>query len=103
MLTGTVSSGSTIVGFGNPLCPDPKTPCDIPSIVGRLIRVVFGIVGALALVMFIYAGFLWMTGASRGEKKVQYAKEVLVWTSLGLIVIFGSYMLVNFIIERIAQ
>lgn len=101
LLTGTVPAGGTIVGFGNPLCPTPDIPCDIPSILGRVIRVVLGIVGAIALVMFIYGGFLWMTGASRGEKKVQYAKEVLVWTSLGLIVIFGSYLLVNFVIERV--
>lgn len=90
-----------VVGFGNPLCPNPRQVCDIPSMLGRIIKAVLGIVGAIGLVMFIWGGFLWMTGASRGEKNVRYAKEVLVWSTLGLLVIFSSYLIVNFIIRRL--
>lgn len=102
--TPTVGAG-TIPTFGlNPLCPNGSQDCSPPAIIGRLIRGVLGIVGTLALVMFVYGGFLWMISSQGGnDKKVQYAKDVLVWSTLGLLVIFASYMMVNFIIQQVAS
>ncbi len=96
--------GGALVGFGNPLCPNSSRPCDIPTITGNIIRAALGIVGTVALVMFIYGGFIWMVGGQRGsEKKVRYAKEVLVWSTLGMLVIFASYIIVNFIIKQLTE
>lgn len=91
-----------IVGFGNPLCPNPAQRCDVPTILGNIIRAALGIVGSIALLMFVYGGFIWMIGAQQGaEKKVRYAREILKWSAIGLFVIFASYMIVNFIIEKV--
>ncbi len=99
-----VKPKGAVVGLGrNPLCPDPKKPCELPDIIGRVIRAVLGVVGAIALAMFVYGGFLWMTGVSRGEKRIQYAKEVIIWATLGLAVIFASYLLVDFVIKAASQ
>lgn len=92
----------TIVGFGtNPLCP-AKGPCDLPSIIGRVIRGLLGIVGTIALLMFVYGGFTWMTAGGEPEK-IKKAKGILVWSTLGLVVIFSSYVIVNFIIEQVVK
>lgn len=97
-------TGGPVVGFGNPLCPDPSKPCDPPTVIGNIIRALLGIVGSIALAMFIYGGFIWMIGGQRGaEKKVRYAKEIIVWSAAGLLVIFASYILVDFVIKKLTE
>ncbi len=73
---------------------------DIPSLVANLIKVVLGLVGVLALVMFIYGGILWMTSGGN-EQKIKKGKDTLVWATLGLAIIFFSYAIVNFVLETI--
>lgn len=92
---------------GGKKCPDgqvcldnPLTgaPTSIPpqEFIGRIIKAILGIVGSLALVMFVYGGFNWMTAAGNAEK-VEKGKQILVWATIGLIVIFTSYALVKFV------
>lgn len=93
------TSGS--VPLTNPLTGN-QTSIEIPVLIGRIIKAVLGIVGSLALVMFIYGGFMWMTSAGNSEQ-VQKGKNILIWAALGLAVIFSSYALVKFVIEGITN
>ena len=70
--------------------------------IGQIIKTVLGLVGALALVMFIYGGFLWMTSGGKPEQ-VKKGQDTLVWAVLGLALIFFSYVLVNFIITKLTE
>lgn len=72
-----------------------KTPQEL---VARIIKGALGIIGSISLVMFIYGGILFMTDRGSGEQSGK-AREILVWTSLGLAVIFSAYALVDFIFE----
>lgn len=74
---------------------------DIPTLIGQVIKAVLGIVGSIALLMFIYGGFLWLMSAGSPER-VAKGKNVLIWASVGLVVIFVSYALVNFVIGSLA-
>jgi len=79
------------------VCLDNPLGIDSPQeFIGRIIRAILGIVGSLALVMFIYGGFNIMTAAGTAEK-VEKGKQILVWATIGLIVIFTSYALVKFV------
>jgi hypothetical protein len=69
-------------------------------LIGNVINAVLGIVGSLALLMFIYGGLVWMT-ASGNSEKVQKGKNILLWATIGLVVIFTSYALVNFVITEV--
>lgn len=80
----------------NPL-GDIKTP---QALVGQVINSLFGIVGSLALVMFIYGGFLWMTSAGSSEQ-VKKGKDIFIWAVVGLVVIFSAYSLVRFVIQGV--
>ena len=73
---------------------------DPQTFIGTVISGVLGIVGSLALAMFIYGGFLWMTAAGNAEQ-VAKGKNVLIWATLGLVIIFSSYALVQFIIDSV--
>ncbi len=72
----------------------------VPVLIGRVINAVLGVVGSVALIMFIYGGITWMTAAGN-EQSVSKGKNILMWAALGLAVIFLSYALVTFVIEAI--
>jgi len=74
-----------------------STPAEV---VGRAIKILMAFIGSLTLVLFIWAGILWMTAAGNSER-LEKAKKVLVWTTLGLLVMLASYLLVDFIIGAI--
>lgn len=80
---------------------NPLGETDPRLLVGRLISGVLSVIGSLALLMFVYAGVLWIT-AQGDSKKVQRGKDIMVWATLGLGVIAGSYVLVNALVTAFA-
>jgi len=66
--------------------------------IGKVIQAALGIVGSIALAMFIYGGFVWMMAAGNAEA-VTKGKNILIWATLGLIVIFTAYALVQFVFK----
>ncbi|MFA6428552.1 MAG: hypothetical protein WCW02_03355 [Candidatus Buchananbacteria bacterium] len=58
--------------------------------VGAFLKTVFGYLGALFLILVIYAGFLWMT-AGGNEDNIKKGKNIITWAVLGLAVIAAAY------------
>ena len=95
----TAGGTDTTVSLTNPLAnAGATTPPTIPELIGRVINGALGVVGSIALVMFIYGGFTWMTAAGNSEQ-VTKGKNIIVWAAIGLVVIFASYSLVRFVIQ----
>lgn len=67
-------------------------------LVGRLIRIGLGILGSVALVVFIYGGLTWMTAMGNAER-TKKAFSTLVWGVLGIVVILASYAIVDFVMK----
>lgn len=86
------------------VCLDNPLGADVTpqTFIGGIIRAILGIVGSLALAMFIYGGFTWMTAAGNAEQ-VTKGRNILVWATIGLIVIFTSYALVRFVLFDVIQ
>ena len=94
-----VSCSAQIVELPDPLHGQAD---NIPLLVGNIINYVLGILGVLALVMFIYGGLTWMT--SEGvPAKINKGRDTLIWAILGLALIFFSYALLNFILGALQQ
>ncbi len=74
----------------------------IPEFIGFGLRVVLGIMGSFALLMFVYGGITWLTSAGNPDK-ITKAKNILVWATIGLIVIFASYTLVDLVIKAVTK
>jgi hypothetical protein len=91
------SSGNTADGLPlqDPLGLDQSHP--IGSMANRLITTALGISGVLALLAFIYGGILWMVPFGDQTGNIRKGKQMMVWAILGLVVIFGSYAVINFI------
>ncbi|MDI6751434.1 MAG: pilin [bacterium] len=73
---------------------DPLKGATPQTLIGKIINAVLGIVGSIALLMFIAGGFTWMT-AMGNKEKIQKGQDTLVWATIGLIIIFSAYALVN--------
>ena len=59
-----------------------------------------GLLGIIAVVLIIYAGFLWMT--ARGESaQVDKAKDILKNALIGLIIITMAYGITAFVLNAI--
>jgi hypothetical protein len=66
-------------------------------LIGRLIAAVLSIVGSLALLMFLYGGLIWITSMGESDK-VMKGKKILIWATLGLVIVASAYVIVNAII-----
>ncbi|MFH1947315.1 MAG: pilin [Candidatus Magasanikbacteria bacterium] len=71
---------------------------NIPNLIGNLIKTAMGLMGSIGLVMFVYGGLLWMTAAGNSEHQKK-AMNVLLWSSMGIIVILASYVIVSFVFK----
>ena len=47
--------------------------------------------------MFVYGGITWMTSSGSPEK-IKKGRDIIIWSVIGLAIIFFSYALVNFVI-----
>lgn len=65
------------------------------ELAGFIIKAVLGITGTVALIYFIVGGLMWMTAGGNMDK-VKKGKDTLVWATLGLIIIFSAYSILNF-------
>ena len=101
---GTSGSAAGTVNLVNPLGgtnEKPQGTVQNPQVlISRVIDAMLGIVGSLALLMFVYGGFLWMTSAGN-SKQVDKGKDILTWAALGLVLIFTSYGLVKFVLKEV--
>jgi hypothetical protein len=70
--------------------------------VGKIIRIILGLLGIIFLGLTVYAGALWMTAAGE-EEKVTKATGILKTAVIGLIIILGSYSLSYFVLDKILE
>ena len=85
--SGLVATGDASFG--------PNTPTSLPSFIGTyIIAPVFGIVGTIFFALTVYAGVLWMTAAG-DPKKVDKAKDILVTSVIGTVIVVSAYVITN--------
>lgn len=71
---------------------------DVSTAIGRVINVALGMVGSFALVMFIYGGLTWMLSGGNSDKTGK-GKNIIIWATLGMVVIFSAYAIVSFVMK----
>jgi hypothetical protein len=76
---------------------NPLGTVNVPTLIGRVIQAALGISGSIALLMFVWGGFIWLTSQGNPEK-IKKGQGTLTWAVIGIAIIFGAYSLVNFII-----
>lgn len=91
---GSVTSGTESVEFDSPI--GKLSPAQL---IGKAIKAVLGVIGAIALLMFVYGGLMWMLSGGSADK-IKKAQTTLIWATIGLAVIFASYTLVDFVLQQ---
>ncbi len=71
---------------------------NVQDLIGIIVRGVMGVIGTVALVMMLYGGITWMTARGNSES-TQKARDTILWAGLGIVLIFASYALVDFVFE----
>lgn len=74
---------------------------DLIQIIGRIINIVLGFLGVILLILFLYAGFLWMT-AGESASKVEQAKMIMKNAVIGLVIIVCAFAISSYIMSLIA-
>lgn len=80
---------------------NPLGSSDINTIIGTVVKGMLGLSGAIALLVFVWAGLMMMLSGGSPDK-VKKAKGSLVWATIGLVVIFTAYTLVATLISAIS-
>ncbi len=97
-VTPTCPEGIPCVPLENPLGTATNPNPNIPTIVGRTIKYIIGIIGSLTFVVFVYGGALWLTSAGNSDR-VQKGLQAMLWAAIGIIVIFSSYAILTLILQ----
>ncbi len=61
---------------------------------------ILGIVGALTLLMFIVGGVVLMLSGGSADK-VKKGKDILIGSVIGLVIVFSSYLIIQFTTEKL--
>lgn len=69
----------------------------LESMIATIVKTGLTLVGALALAMLVYGGFLYITAAG-DTKQIDKAKTVIIYAIIGIIVIGLAYSVVAFVI-----
>lgn len=77
----------------NPLAGNETS---IPNLIARVIKIILGLIGIVSLVMFIYAGFLWLTAQGNMEK-IKKGKDTMLYAVIGIVIVFSSYIVLNYL------
>ena len=67
---------------------------DIKALIIGWVRFALELVAVLSVVAIVWAGILYITDMGDGGNQ-EKAKKILIWVTIGIIVIIGSYAIVN--------
>ncbi len=68
----------------------------------RIINFALSLLGIVAIIIILYAGFTWMT-AGGNDEKVGSAKKILGAAVMGLIIILASYSIMSFVLRSLCE
>lgn len=77
-----------------------QTGSTLTTTIGKGINTVLGLIGIVAVVMMIYGGFQFLTSAGDAAK-VAKAKNIVMYSVVGLVVAVLAYAIVNFVLSHI--
>lgn len=101
--TKTTPTQGNVVKLINPLGgteADPQGQMNLPILLGTIIKNFLGILGAVALLVFVYAGFEWVTAAGNSDK-VSAGANAMLWSAIGICIIFSSYAILKLIFDAV--
>jgi hypothetical protein len=79
---------------------NPLGTASVAEIIARIISIITGVSGSIALLMFVYGGMLWLTAGGESGK-IEAGRKAMIWAVIGLVVIFGAYAILSFLFREL--
>lgn len=73
---------------------------DLITTIAKVINIGLGVLGVVAVLLIIYAGFIWLTSQGN-EEKIGQAKKILSGAVIGLVIILVSLAAATFIFNKL--
>lgn len=100
IIVGIVAMAVPYIAQAQVTLINPLGENDVRVIIGTVIEGALSVSGTLALLMFVYGGILWLTDMGKGDQ-IKKGKDILIWATLGIILIAGAYVLTDAIFNAI--
>ncbi|MEK7580619.1 MAG: Ig-like domain-containing protein, partial [Patescibacteria group bacterium] len=75
---------------------------DLATTIGRIVNIVLGFLGLIAVIIIIIGGFIWMTSGG-AQEKIDKAKALIKAGVIGMIIIVLSFTLATFIVSLLKK
>jgi len=72
---------------------------NLNTVIGLIIQAVLGLLGAIFIILMVYAGYTWMM-ASGNEPKIEKSKNMIQAAIIGLIIVLSSWAIWAFILAN---
>ena len=73
---------------------------DPREITARVINIILGFLGIIAVVIILAGGFKWMT-AGGNQDKIDEAKKLMAAGAIGLVIVLASFGIARFLVESL--
>lgn len=73
---------------------------DVTKRAANIIQIFIGVMGVIAVIMIIYGGVSMVISLGNAEK-VRKAKNIIVYSAIGLLVVLISFAIVNFVLDNV--
>ena len=87
---------------GQPACETTADPKSLNETIRSLINILSVIIGIVAVIMIMVAGFRYITSGGASEK-VAAAKNTLLYAVIGLIIVALAQIIVRFVLSNVAR
>lgn len=105
-ISGSVSNGVGISTGNNPTMgvklDNPIRVDSIEALIAEILKIVVAIGTPIAVIFLMYSGFKFVT-AQGSDTKLKEAKEMLLWTIVGIVVLLGASLISTVISGTINQ
>lgn len=73
----------------------------LTEVIGTLLTRTIGVLGIVALLYIVYAGFTYMT--SQSHEDVDKAKKTMIYLALGILILMSAYAITTFVFKTLLQ
>ncbi len=100
--TGGAGTSTDIFGIDKVEKDIPLGKTDFTETITGIINVLLGLLGVVAVVIILIAGFKWMT-AGGNDDKVSEARKMLFAGIIGLAIILSAWAIARFVLVQLGQ
>lgn len=94
------AKNATLPGAGDVALTGDQAKEKVRGTIGKLIGAALTFVGVIFLILVIYGGVMWMTSGGN-EEKAGKAKKLIGAAVIGMVIIFGAYVITSFVVQQI--